>query len=200
MRLIQEYCVNNRLLSDSRKSRRIKLNQISDGEQYEKLEQLLSELEDGILYLEDISACNARVQERLAEYIANGAKKKGRSVKKENVRLVMSADEKMFSQISRKLLVNVPVICEIPSWIERNEDERKAFVVKFFKEEQEQLGRTLYLSEKLIHKLMNYQLNIILPNLSSVLLWSAQMHTRRIHQKNRWKSIFTICRQSCKEA
>lgn len=103
MRLIQEYCVNNRLLSDSRKSRRIKLNQISDGEQYEKLEQLLSELEDGILYLEDISACNARVQERLAEYIANGAKKKGRSVKKENVRLVMSADEKMFSQISRKL-------------------------------------------------------------------------------------------------
>lgn len=82
MRLIQEYCVNNRLLSDSRKSRRIKLNQISDGEQYEKLEQLLSELEDGILYLEDISACNARVQERLAEYIANGAKKKGRSVKK----------------------------------------------------------------------------------------------------------------------
>ena len=89
--------------------------------------------------------------------IANGAKKKGRSVKKENVRLVMSADEKMFSQISRKLLVNVPVICEIPSWIERNEDERKAFVVKFFKEEQEQLGRTLYLSEKLIHKLMNYQ-------------------------------------------
>lgn len=45
MRLIQEYCVNNRLLSDSRKSRRIKLNQISDGEQYEKLEQLLSELE-----------------------------------------------------------------------------------------------------------------------------------------------------------
>ena len=49
MRLIQEYCVNNRLLSDSRKSRRIKLNQISDGEQYEKLEQLLSELEDGIL-------------------------------------------------------------------------------------------------------------------------------------------------------
>lgn len=157
MRLIQEYCVNNRLLSDSRKSRRIKLNQISDGEQYEKLEQLLSELEDGILYLEDISACNARVQERLAEYIANGAKKKGRSVKKENVRLVMSADEKMFSQISRKLLVNVPVICEIPSWIERNEDERKAFVVKFFKEEQEQLGRTLYLSEKLIHKLMNYQ-------------------------------------------
>lgn len=82
MRLIQEYCVNNRLLSDSRKSRRIKLNQISDGEQYEKLEQLLSELEDGILYLEDISACNVRVQERLAEYIANGAKKKGRSVKK----------------------------------------------------------------------------------------------------------------------
>ena len=157
MRLIQEYCVNNRLLSDSRKSRRIKLNQISDGEQYEKLEQLLSELEDGILYLEDISACNVRVQERLAEYIANGAKKKGRSVKKENVRLVMSADEKMFSQISRKLLVNVPVICEIPSWIERNEDERKAFVVKFFKEEQEQLGRILYLSEKLIHKLMNYQ-------------------------------------------
>lgn len=53
--------------------------------------------------LEDISACNVRVQERLAEYIANGAKKKGRSVKKENVRLVMSADEKMFSQISRKL-------------------------------------------------------------------------------------------------
>lgn len=157
MRLIQEYCVNNRLLSDSRKSRRIKLNQISDGEQYEKLEQLLSELEDGILYLEDISACNVRVQERLAEYIANGAKKKGRSVKKENVRLVMSADEEMFSQISRKLLVNVPVICEIPSWIERNEDERKAFVVKFFKEEQEQLGRILYLSEKLIHKLMNYQ-------------------------------------------
>ncbi|MFR8494379.1 MAG: hypothetical protein ACLVC1_13035 [Mediterraneibacter gnavus] len=43
--------MDNRLLSDSRKSRRIKLNQISDGEQYEKLEQLLSELEDGILYL-----------------------------------------------------------------------------------------------------------------------------------------------------
>ena len=29
--------------------------------------------------------------------------------------------------------------------------------MKFFKEEQEQLGRILYLSEKLIHKLMNYQ-------------------------------------------
>ena len=60
----------------------------------------------------------------------------------------MSADEKMFSQISRKLLVNVPVICEIPSWIERNEDERKALVVKIFKNEQEHLGITLYLTEK----------------------------------------------------
>ena len=151
MKLIQEYCVNNNLLQNPQKSKRIKLNQIRIAEQSKKLKELLAELDGGILYLENISACSELAQEKLAEYISGIVGKQGK------VRLVMSTDEKTDSSIYRKLLVNIPVICDIPSWIERNEDERKAFVVKFFKDEQERIGKTLYLSEKLIYILMNYQ-------------------------------------------
>ena len=50
----------------------------------------------------------------------------------------------------------MPVICNIPSWISRNEDERKAFIIKFFKEEQERLDIPIYVSEKMLVLLMNY--------------------------------------------
>lgn len=177
MGLIDEYCTNNNLLKDNRKRQRVKLNQFVEDVQCKKLEKLLSETEGGILYLENVSACSERLQERLAEYITNGVRKKGQN---ENVRLVMSADDKTFPQISRKLLVNIPVICEIPSWIERNEDERKEFVVKFFKDEQERLGRTLYLSEKLVHRLMNYQFEHNIAELrQSITMVSANAYAQR---------------------
>lgn len=150
MKLIQEYCMNHGLLANGKKSQRVKLNQFSPDEQCEKLNHLLKESEGGILYLENISLCSERMQEHLAEYITNAARRKN------TVRLVLGADEKSSARICKKLLINIPVICDIPSWIERNEDERKSFVVRFFKNEQERLGKTLYLSEKLIYKLTNY--------------------------------------------
>lgn len=55
------------------------------------------------------------MQERLADYIVREAVDSEKQLKK--VRLVMSVDNKMFSQIQKKLLVNVPVVCEVPSWI-----------------------------------------------------------------------------------
>ncbi|WP_207650907.1 PRD domain-containing protein [Lactonifactor longoviformis] len=151
MKLIHEYCINNSLLKDIRKIQRVKLNQLPLDKQCERLEELLNALTGGILYLENIAMCSEQLQERLAEYITNAARKK------ENVRLVMGTDEKSYPQISKKLLFNIPVICDIPSLAERNEDERKAFVIMFFKDEQERLDKTIYLSENLMHKLMNYQ-------------------------------------------
>lgn len=168
MKLIQEYCINNGLLKNPKKYQSIKINQSNDSTQYEKMlfgkltgeGCLFEKLEGGMLYIENVSAFSERLQERIADYIAMNARQKMsdlKEAKQENVRLVMSTDEKTFSKISKKILMNIPVICEIPSWIERNEDERREFVVKFFREEQDRLNRLIYLSEKLIYKLMNYQ-------------------------------------------
>ena len=156
MGLIQEYCENHNLLINPKKVHCIKPGQGNDQEQREMLEDLLEKLRGGVLYIENISAFSRQMQERLADYIVREAVDSRKQLK-EKVRLVMSVDNKMFSQIQKKLLVNVPVVCEVPSWIERNEDERREFVVRFLKEKQEQLSKTIYLSEQLIRRLMNYQ-------------------------------------------
>lgn len=151
MKRIQEYCLNNQILLDIQKSKRVKLNQEKEEQQCRKISELLQELDGGILYLENIPEYSEKAQGILADYLA------GNIQRKSNVRLVMSANDKTFSMIPKKILVRVPIICEVPSWIKRNEDERKQFVAMFLREEQEKIGKTLYISERLMYRLANYQ-------------------------------------------
>lgn len=168
MKLIQEYCVNCQLLKQPEKYQRLKITASTDSAVQERLlfgsegnkKGLLDELNGGILYIENISALGLRVQEKLADYIALGAQRRSgeqKSGKAGNVRLVMSVDEKEFATVSKRLILNIPVICDIPSWEERNQDERRELVLRFFQKEQERMKKSIYISEKLIYKLVQCQ-------------------------------------------
>lgn len=166
MQLIQEYCVNQKLPMKPNAHARIKIQQGTAAAHYEKLifgiseEQpgLLNELDGGILYIENVGALDQQMQEKLADFITRGSYQRYGSKKscEGNVRLVMSEDETWSDRISKKLLMRIPIVCDIPSWIERNEDERREFIVRFFCEEETRLDRTIYISEKLIYRLVHY--------------------------------------------
>lgn len=172
MKLIQEYCVKHKILKNPQNFQRIKFSSGEDALHYEELlfgsedpegglkAGLLEKLDGGILYLENIPELDERVQERLADYITTGGKNRDgekKSAKMVGVQMILSMDIKSGRRMSPGLLVNIPVVCEVPSWIERNEDERKEFIVRAFREEQDRLNRMIYISEKLIYKLVNYR-------------------------------------------
>ena len=48
------------------------------------------------------------------------------------VHLILSTSEDPHTAFCHSLLLSIPVICSIPSFQERNEEERLEFVIKFF--------------------------------------------------------------------
>ncbi|MCB6603836.1 hypothetical protein LI129_23830, partial [Erysipelatoclostridium ramosum] len=71
--------------------------------------------------------------------------------------IILSTSEDPHTVFCHNLLLSIPVICTIPSFQKRNEEERLEFVIKFFQEEQLRLERSIYISKRLQHFLMGYQ-------------------------------------------
>lgn len=170
--LIYEFCINHDLLSRQAPFIKMKIFRNDDMEYYkkelfgyfDKKENIvkkgkLEEASGGILFIQDIGNLNEDCQEKLAEYISTGkfTRSNDDSVMIDSsARIIFASMEDPRDILTQSLILNMPVICNIPSWISRNEDERKAFIIKFFKEEQERLDIPIYVSEKMLVLLMNY--------------------------------------------
>lgn len=171
--LIYEFCINHELLNKQASFMKMKILK-SDAMENHKKELFgsydakekvyrkgkLEEANGGILYIQDVCNLNEDCQEKLAEFISCGkfTRCDDESILVESdTRIILSNIEDPRDTLTQSLLLNIPVICNVPSWINRNEDERRDFIIKFFREEQERLDLPIYISEGMMLLLMNYE-------------------------------------------
>ncbi|MCG4878139.1 hypothetical protein L0N00_17055, partial [Eggerthella lenta] len=78
-------------------------------------------------------------QEKLADYLARSKFTRihdDQAQIEAKVQIILSTSEDPHTVFCHNLLLSIPVICTIPSFQKRNEEERLEFVIKFFQEEQ----------------------------------------------------------------
>lgn len=172
VKLIHEFCMNQ--IPTQKQSSLVK-KRIFKGEdaqkqmeeifgKYDEKEKvmqkgLIDEAEGGILCIQDASNLTEKCQQKLSEYISSSKFTRFGDDKvfvEGNTRIILSTTKNPYDSLSQSLVLNIPIICNIPSLRDRNDDERLEFIIKFFKEEQNRLDRSIYISEKLIQFLMEY--------------------------------------------
>lgn len=170
--LIHEFCLHQIPKQKNRKLLRKRVFKAEDGKkQMEDIfgsydgrtgvikKGLMEEAEGGILCIQDAWNLKEECQEKLAEYIGTGKftrinDEKGRI--ECSVRLILCTTKNPHEYLANSLVLHIPVICHIPSLIDRNDDERLEFIIKLLKEEQQRLRRIIFISEKLLQFMMEY--------------------------------------------
>lgn len=196
---MKEYCQNHLsqnhpiLLSVKKvSSYETETNQLIDLFGYEKdgeVHKGLLETSNGhLLCIQDASNLSDFVQEKLADYIRYGNfTRYGNDtvMVQSKVRLVLIMEQEPRLGLNENLLVNIPVICHIPSYQERNEDERTQLVLHFFKKEQIQLEKKIWISERLKQFLINHQFDSNISELrKAVKTICANAFSEALHQEN----------------
>lgn len=174
VRLTHEFCLN-RMTSLQKELPLVKKKAFRDenkGRQMEELfgmgavnghpavKGLLEEADGGILCIQNASNLSEECQEKLADYLARSKFTRVHDDQAQieaKVQIILSTSEDPHTVFCHNLLLSIPVICTIPSFQKRNEEERLEFVIKFFQEEQLRLERSIYISKRLQHFLMGYQ-------------------------------------------
>ena len=121
---------------------------------------ILENSDGKLLCIQDAQYLSDQAQEKIADFLRYGyfCREGNEYVRVQSkVRLVLCIENEPRISLNENLLINIPVICHIPSLQERSEDERTRLVVHFFQEEQERLKRKILISEKLCNFLVNYQ-------------------------------------------
>ncbi len=120
---------------------------------------LLDDAINGMLVIYNAEHLSEECQEKLADFLYTGKYTRvndEHNIIKSNSRLVFTMCSDPHKNLYHKLLLTIPVICQIPSLMERDEDERMQFIIKFFQEEQKKLSRKIFISESLKNFLLTY--------------------------------------------
>lgn len=120
---------------------------------------MLEEAHNGILCIQNANYLCEECQEKLADYLSKHRFTRiydDQAQIEVNVHLILCMNEEPHKVFCNNLLLTIPILCKIPSLQDRNEEERLAFVVKFFQEEQLCLERIIYISKRLQLFLMEY--------------------------------------------
>lgn len=183
VRLMYEFCVNRKLLKKNTGITIYKVPRYGKSLQHErelfgyydsasrqKIKGMLEESDGGILYIRHVEYLDYSVQEKLADFITSGQLSRGREVLKLHVKLVLSDGDNPETNLSSGMLAALPVICRMPSWAERSEDERREFATAFFEEQEKQLAKRLFISCNLLHDLVKYDFPQNLDDLQNVIV------------------------------
>lgn len=173
VRLCHEFCINHGLSDNKANFIKMKVMKTSDGTSYKKelfgsydeksnelIKGTIERADGGILYIQDVDYLSEDCQEQLADYVKSGKivrDSEKKIVVECNTRIIMSCHDDPQNLLSQSLLLNVPVICNIPPLRNRNDDEKKSFIIKFFREEQEHLDLPIYMQERLLSLLLEYE-------------------------------------------
>lgn len=171
--LMFEFCINQGLLKKQSVFVHYKVSSSEQKEAvmkelfgyYDAKRQLIHkgklELTDGgVLYIQNVDKLSEDCQEKLAEFLKTGKFTRCGDDTfnvESSARIICSCIEEPQKSITQSLLLNVPIICHVPNWMNRSDDERRAFIIKFLKEEQENLDLPIYISENILMLLMNYE-------------------------------------------
>lgn len=171
-KLVYEFCINHALLKNVTKLYEKKVfKAIAMQNHMEELfgvydeangidkKGLIEEANGGVLYIKGLENLSEDCQEKLAEYISSGhfTRMQDEQVYRESdARIICSIEEPPQEALAQGLLLNLPITCYVPNYLERSEEEREQFIIHFFQTEQDRLDKTIYVSKKLLTFLMEY--------------------------------------------
>lgn len=114
----------------------------------------------GILCLDDIEYLGLEALEKLYYFMDTGRFQRigDESWIKAEVRLIFTLKkENVEEYISKNLLHRIPVVVQLPLLSERTMEERRKFLLMFFKEEVKKTGFEIFVSQKAFDTMLEYQ-------------------------------------------
>ena len=157
---------------------------------------ILENSDGKMLCIQDAQYLSDQAQEKIADFLRYGyfCREGNEYVRVQSkVRLVLCIENEPRISLNENLLINIPVICRIPSLQERSEDERTRLVVHFFQEEQERLKRKILISEKLCNFLVNHQFQGNISDLQkSIKAICANAFSETIHEEEMEVRIYHL--------
>lgn len=129
---------------------------------------ILENSNGNLLCIQDAQYLSDQAQEKLADFLRYGyfCREGNEYVRVQSkARIVLCIENEPRVSLNENLILNIPVICHIPSLQERSEDERTQLVVHFFQNEQTRLHRRILISEKLRNFLINHQFHLNISDL-----------------------------------
>lgn len=126
-------------------------------------EGLLAKANNGILVIDNAESLSEQCYSQLMNYMKSGEYViENGGVFHSSTRLVMTSCVDPKENISSLFLHNVPILCEIPSLEERPLEDKEAFIIYFLKKEEENLGKSIRISNKAFSALIegHYKNNI----------------------------------------
>ena len=157
---------------------------------------ILENSDGKMLCIQDAQYLSDQAQEKIADFLRYGyfCREGNEYVRVQSkVRLVLCIENEPRISLNENLLINIPVICHIPSLQERSEDERTRLVVHFFQEEQERLKRKILISEKLCNFLVNHQFQGNISDLQkSIKAICANAFSETIHEEEMEVRIYHL--------
>lgn len=166
--VMYEYGVNQRILSSH--AHFVKDHIASIHEPYEEVlfgtshadrivPGLLEKAAGGLLYLGDAGNMNMECQRRLTAYITKGTFTRiydDKTILNVKTRIVLGVEHDLHEQLYDELLLNIPVVCEIPALSMRPQGERNDMIVSFLIKEAQSLKKEILLSKSLYQVFMGY--------------------------------------------
>lgn len=143
-----EYLKNQKKITSKSHLRKISFNQANIVEEFQKLESLLKEKSDDLIYVDGCETFSLDQQMKLVKYLSDQE-----STKK---RIIFSLNDKTPDFLNKELLLQIPVICKISGFDERFDDEKEQLIMKYFLQEAESLEREIFVTRKVIETLKAY--------------------------------------------
>lgn len=131
---------------------------------------LLEKAAGGLVYLGDAGNMNMECQRRLASYIAKGTFTRVHDdshIVRVKTRIVLGVENDLHEQLYDELLLNIPVVCEIPSLSKRPQGERNDMIVSFLNKETQALKKEVQLSKALYQAFMGYHFHDSIDDLNT---------------------------------
>ena len=170
--IIYHYCINQEIIPSNAQFKYLKVTKQQKEIDYDlflfgteingqTVEGIMDTLDHGILYIQNVSYLPENTQEKLADFLLSKSflRKKGKKRVYKDIRIILSSIPSQKEQMCEILESRIPVVCNIPSFSERNEDEKKELILHFFYEEEECLGKNISISNKLLYSLIRETYN-----------------------------------------
>lgn len=161
-KLLYEFGINRQLLGKNAPFIRVRIKKDDKSITEElfgssKNEGILTKNTNGVIYLSDIENMSVDLQDKLSDYLSKGQHTPVGDVMKNTPRprVILGINESL-SSLNENLLLNLPVKCNVPSLDSRSEEEKEAFIVKFFKLEANRMEKEIMISNSLFQILLKY--------------------------------------------
>ncbi len=183
VKLMYEFCVNQKLLKKNAGVTVYKVPRYGQTAQMERalfgyydsgrgqrVKGVLEESDGGILYISHVEYLDYGLQEKLADFVTSRQVKQGKDILKVDVKLVLSDTDNPETNLSGGLAAALPIVCRLPAWAERGEDERREFAAVFLEEQEEKLKKKFLISRNLLTNLVNFDFSKNVDELQNVIV------------------------------